>query len=66
MRFPPATRIEFVTEGILTRRLMSDPELRGVGAVVLDEFHERHLQGTLRWRCSRVCARRRAPISSWS
>jgi len=39
----PATRIRFVTEGILTRRLLADPELRGVGAVVLDEFHERHL-----------------------
>src|SRR5262249_13488839 len=38
-----ATRIRFVTEGILTRRLLADPELRGVGAVVLDEFHERHL-----------------------
>jgi ATP-dependent helicase HrpB len=41
------TRIEFVTEGILTRRLMADPELSGVGAVLLDEFHERHLQGDL-------------------
>ena len=39
----PATRVRFVTEGILTRRLLSDPELRGIGAVVLDEFHERHL-----------------------
>jgi ATP-dependent helicase HrpB len=40
-----ATRVELVTEGILTRRLVADPELRGVGAVILDEFHERHLQG---------------------
>ena len=39
------TRVMFVTEGVLTRRLLSDPELRGVGAVLLDEFHERHLQG---------------------
>jgi ATP-dependent helicase HrpB len=39
------TRLWFVTEGILTRRLASDPSLRGVGAVVLDEFHERHLHG---------------------
>src|SRR5438094_51433 len=39
------TRVFYVTEGILTRRLVDDPELRGVGAVVLDEFHERHLQG---------------------
>lgn len=38
-----ATRVRFVTEGVLTRRLLSDPHLRGVGAVVLDEFHERHL-----------------------
>jgi hypothetical protein len=32
-----------VTEGVLTRRLLSDPNLKGVDAVVLDEFHERHL-----------------------
>jgi ATP-dependent helicase HrpB len=38
-----ATRIEVVTEGILTRRLQSDPELAGVGAVIFDEFHERSL-----------------------
>jgi len=37
------TRVRFVTEGVLTRRLLSDPELRGVSAVLLDEFHERHL-----------------------
>jgi ATP-dependent helicase HrpB len=43
----PRTRIRYVTEGLLTRRLLSDPMLRGVGAVVLDEFHERHLQGDL-------------------
>jgi ATP-dependent RNA helicase HrpB len=43
----PRTRLRFVTEGVLTRRLLSDPELRGVGAVVLDEFHERHLDGDL-------------------
>ena len=39
------TRIELVTEGVLTRRLLGDPELRGVGCVVIDEFHERHLDG---------------------
>jgi ATP-dependent helicase HrpB len=39
----PATRIEVVTEGILTRRLQSDPELPGVGLVVFDEVHERNL-----------------------
>ena len=42
-----ATRIRYVTEGILVRRLLEDPELKGVGAVVFDEFHERHLQGDL-------------------
>lgn len=39
------TRIRFMTEGVLTRRLLSDPVLRGVSAVILDEFHERHLDG---------------------
>ena len=43
----PATRIEVVTEGILTRMLQSDPELRGVGAVIFDEFHERSLNADL-------------------
>jgi ATP-dependent helicase HrpB len=41
------TRLRFVTEGILTRRLISDPMLAGVDAVVLDEFHERHLETDL-------------------
>jgi len=41
------TRIEVVTEGILTRQLQSDPELNGVGLVIFDEFHERNLQGDL-------------------
>jgi ATP-dependent helicase HrpB len=40
-----ATRIEVVTEGILTRRLQTDPELRGVGTVIFDEFHERSIHG---------------------
>jgi ATP-dependent helicase HrpB len=38
-----ATRIEVVTEGVLTRRLQSDPELPGVGVVIFDEVHERNL-----------------------
>ena len=46
-RIGPRSRLRFVTEGILTRRLLSDPTLRGVGAVVLDEFHERHLESDL-------------------
>ena len=41
------TRLRFLTEGILTRRLISDPQLGGVDAVVLDEFHERHLESDL-------------------
>ncbi|HLO26596.1 MAG TPA: ATP-dependent helicase HrpB, partial [Geobacteraceae bacterium] len=39
----PETRIEVVTEGVLTRRLQSDPLLDGVGMVIFDEFHERSL-----------------------
>lgn len=46
-RVSAATRIEVVTEGILTRLIQSDPELAGVGAILFDEFHERHLQGDL-------------------
>ena len=41
------SRIVLVTEGILTRRLQSDPFLEGVGAVVLDEFHERSVHADL-------------------
>ena len=37
------TRVRYATEGIVLRRLLADPALRGVGAVILDEFHERHL-----------------------
>ncbi|HBM0954071.1 TPA: ATP-dependent helicase HrpB [Enterobacter roggenkampii] len=43
----PTTRLEVVTEGILTRMLQNDPELTGVGLVILDEFHERSLQADL-------------------
>ncbi|RYG90958.1 ATP-dependent helicase HrpB [Loktanella sp. IMCC34160] len=42
-----ATRIEVVTEGILTRMIQSDPELPGIGAVIFDEFHERSLNADL-------------------
>ena len=41
------TRLEVVTEGILTRMLQQDPELSGVSLVILDEFHERSLQADL-------------------
>ena len=43
----PRTRLRFMTEGVLTRRLLTDARLDGVAAVVLDEFHERHLEGDL-------------------
>ena len=39
----PKTRIEFLTEGLLARRIVEDPELTGVGAILFDEFHERAL-----------------------
>lgn len=42
-----ATRVEFVTPGVLVRLLHSDPSLEGVSAVLLDEFHERHLDSDL-------------------
>lgn len=43
----PRTRLRFLTEGVLTRRLLSDRTLSSVDCVVLDEFHERHLEGDL-------------------
>ena len=46
-RVGPATRLEVVTEGILTRMLQQDPMLDGVALVILDEFHERSLQADL-------------------
>jgi len=46
-RVSARTRIEVVTEGILTRQLQRDPELAGVGLVILDEFHERSLNADL-------------------
>lgn len=46
-RVGPRTRIEVVTEGILTRRLQDDPALEGVGLVIFDEFHERSLDADL-------------------
>jgi len=46
-RVSRATRIEVVTEGVLTRLLQEDPALEGVAAVIFDEFHERSLQADL-------------------
>lgn len=42
-----ATRIEVITDGLFTRRILGDPELKGVGAVLFDEFHERRLNSDL-------------------
>jgi ATP-dependent RNA helicase HrpB len=46
-RVGPRTRVEVVTEGILTRMLQHDPALEGVALVIFDEFHERNLHGDL-------------------
>jgi ATP-dependent helicase HrpB len=46
-RVSERTRIRFVTEGILLRQMSFDPALRGISAVVFDEFHERHLYGDI-------------------
>ena len=43
----PRTRVEVITEGVFTRMILDDPELRGVGAVLFDEFHERSLDADL-------------------
>jgi ATP-dependent helicase HrpB len=42
-----STRIKFETEGILLRQLIADPTLKGISAIVFDEFHERHLYGDI-------------------
>ena len=52
-----STRVEVVTTGILLQRLQSDPQLRGVGAVVLDEFHERGWQSDLVFSLCLACQR---------
>src|SRR5579872_973912 len=57
----PRTRLRFLTEGVLTRRLLSDPLLERAGCVVLDEFHERHLEGDLALALLRRLQRERRP-----
>lgn len=46
-KYKPHSKIVFCTEGVFLRRLQDDPLLEGVDALVLDEFHERHLEGDL-------------------
>ena len=60
-RVGPATRLEVVTEGILTRMLQRDPALEGVACVVFDEFHERNLQGDLGLALALECQRHLRP-----
>jgi len=55
------TRLRFLTEGILTRRLISDTALAGVDAVILDEFHERHLETDLALALLKRLQRTRRP-----
>src|SRR5271165_993652 len=57
----PRTRLRFLTEGVLTRRMISDPDLRGVNVVVLDEFHERHLETDLALALLRRLQKTRRP-----
>ncbi len=46
------TKIRFVTEGVLLRQMIDDPELNGVSVLIFDEFHERHLYGDITLACS--------------
>lgn len=57
----PATRIVFVTEGMLLRKLQANPSLSGVAAILFDEFHERHLQGDVGLAVSRLVQRMDRP-----
>jgi ATP-dependent helicase HrpB len=60
-RVGPGTRLEVVTEGILTRRLQHDPALEDVAGVIFDEFHERGLQGDLGLALALECQRHLRP-----
>lgn len=60
-RVGPDTRVEVVTEGILTRRLQHDPSLPGVAVVVFDEVHERNLQTDLAMALALDARRSRRP-----
>ncbi|NLT71210.1 MAG: ATP-dependent helicase HrpB [Verrucomicrobiaceae bacterium] len=58
------TRIRFVTEGILIRKLIEQPDLADVAAVVLDEFHERHFFGDISLaRCLEVQRKKRPDLA---
>lgn len=57
----PQTRIRFLTEGMILRHLLSQPNLPQVAAVILDEFHERHLQGDIALAALRKLQQTRRP-----
>lgn len=57
------TRLEVVTEGVLTRMLQADPELNGIGLLVFDEFHERSLQAELALAFALECQELRDDLS---
>ncbi len=61
-RTTSATRIVYATEGILARRLQGDPELGGIDVVILDEFHERHVDTDLCFALVRHLQRRRPSL----
>ena len=60
-RASASTRILYETEGILLRRLLDDPSLDGIGAIVLDEFHERHVYGDVTLAQALLLQRSRRP-----
>ncbi|MFU0804665.1 MAG: hypothetical protein ACFWTS_04055 [Pseudoclavibacter caeni] len=62
-RVSPAARVVFVTNGLLVRRLLADPELAGVSAVVIDEVHERGLDGDLAFALSDEVAQLRDDLT---
>jgi len=57
----PQTRLRFVTEGVLSRRIIEDPQLNGAAVVILDEFHERHLAADLALAMLRRLQQRERP-----
>ena len=57
----PRTRLRYLTEGVFTRRLLSDPTLRHAGTVILDEFHERHIETDLALALLRRLQKTRRP-----
>lgn len=55
------TRLMYVTEGVMLRQLLDDPDLSRIGCIIIDEFHERHLDGDLCLAFGRALQRTRRP-----